>query len=165
VEEADALAPMEQWGLTTSCEKWPNLSAWIADTREVPRICVSGGTTHGARRLADWLRAEAKTDFSESVTRHAANLGVRPKRISVRDQSSRWGSCSATGTISFSWRLIFAPNFVLDYVAAHEVAHMREMNHGPRFWRLVRDTMPEMQKARAWLQQKGAELHRFGATI
>jgi predicted metal-dependent hydrolase len=165
VEEADALAPMDHWGQNAACEKWPNFSAMIADTREVPRICVSGGHLHGARRLSDWLRTEAKTDFTESVSRHAAHLGVRPKRITVRDQSSRWGSCSATGTLSFSWRLIFAPDFVLDYVAAHEVAHLREMNHGPRFWRLVRETMPDMQKARAWLKQRGAELHRFGAAL
>ncbi len=165
VEEADSLAPMDQWGTNGACEQWPSLNAWIGDTREVPRICVSGGQSHGGRRLADWLRTEAKGDFTEAANRHAANLGVRPKRIAVRDQSSRWGSCSATGTVSFSWRLIFAPGFVLDYVAAHEIAHLREMNHGPRFWRLVRETMPDMQKARTWLKQKGAELHRFGAPL
>lgn len=133
----------------------------VDDARDFPRICVSGGEAHGSRRLSDWLRAEAKADLSARVAHHAANLGVQPKRISIRDQSSRWGSCSTTGTISFSWRLIFAPSYVLDYVAAHEVAHLREMNHGPRFWRLVRDTVPDVQKARNWLRQKGAELHRF----
>ncbi len=93
----------------------------------------------------------------------AAKLDCQPKRLSVRDQSTRWGSCSTSGTLSFSWRLILAPPFVLDYVAAHEVAHLREMNHGPRFWRLVREAIPAMQKARAWLKTYGAELHRFGA--
>jgi predicted metal-dependent hydrolase len=165
VEEADALTPVDQWNPNTPCKIQQKSNDWnLIDTRALPRICVSGGDKHGPRRLADWLRAEAKADLTRRTNLHAANLGCEPKRISVRDQSTRWGSCSSTGTISYSWRLIFAPQHVLDYVAAHEVAHLREMNHGPRFWRLVRDTMPEMHKARAWLKLNGAELHRFGAS-
>jgi predicted metal-dependent hydrolase len=106
-----------------------------------------------------------RKDIAASVERHAKTLICNPKRIAIRDQATRWGSCSTSGTLSFSWRLIFAPPFVLDYVAAHEVAHMREMNHGPRFWRLLRDTVPGMQKARTWLKTNGAELHRFGSDI
>jgi len=132
----------------------------VADA-PLPGLRVSGEPAHAPRRLADWLKAEARADLSERVAHHADILGVAPKRISVRDQSTRWGSCSCSGSLSFSWRLIFAPGFVLDYVAAHEVAHLREMNHGPRFWRLVRDTMPEMNAARRWLREYGAELHRF----
>jgi predicted metal-dependent hydrolase len=172
LEETDNLAMAggfwdEHWNKTAPnsqhafCTKDKEKENEADDTRDFPRICVSGGESHGPRRLSDWLRTEAKADLSARVAHHAANLGVRPKRISIRDQSSRWGSCSTTGTISFSWRLIFAPSYVLDYVAAHEVAHLREMNHGPRFWRLVRDTMPDVQKARNWLKQKGTELHRF----
>jgi predicted metal-dependent hydrolase len=162
VEEADAVVPAEEWS-GADCNVKPAMNGNSAiDTRVLPRICVSGGEQHGPRRLADWLRTQAKTDLTQRAHYHAANLGCQPKRISVRDQSTRWGSCSTTGTISFSWRLIFAPNYVLDYVAAHEAAHLREMNHGPRFWRLVKNTMPDMQKARAWLKQNGAELHRFG---
>jgi predicted metal-dependent hydrolase len=93
---------------------------------------------------------------------HAERLGLRAKRIAVRDQSSRWGSCSTTGVLSFSWRLVLAPPLVLDYVAAHEVAHLAEMNHGPRFWALVRQTMPEMDEAKLWLLRFGADLHRYG---
>ncbi len=164
VEEADALTPVEQWNANTPCKIQQTQKDWTSNnTRALPRICVSGGDRHAARRLSDWLKAEAKADLARRTDFHAANLGCEPKRISVRDQSTRWGSCSTTGTISYSWRLIFAPQFVLDYVAAHEVAHLREMNHGPRFWRLVRDTMPDMHKARAWLKHNGAELHRFGA--
>lgn len=160
VEENDSRATVEPiWSSNVACEKLRMAN----DTRDLPRICVSGGERHGPRRLVDWLRSEAKEDLSRRVMHHAANLGCNPKRLAVRDQSTRWGSCSSTGTISFSWRLIFAPPFVLDYVAAHEVAHLREMNHGPRFWRLVRETMPQMQQARVWLKQNGAELHRFGA--
>jgi hypothetical protein len=132
----------------------------VADA-PLPRLRVSGEADHAPRRLADWLKGQARADLSERVAHHAGALDVSPKRISVRDQSTRWGSCSCSGSLSFSWRLIFAPGFVLDYVAAHEVAHLREMNHGPRFWRLVRDTMPEMNAARRWLREYGAELHRF----
>jgi predicted metal-dependent hydrolase len=151
---------------STPCNKYaPPFQTVSADTRELPRICVSGEERHGPRRLADWLRNEARQDLAKSVEFHGGSLGCQPKRISVRDQSSRWGSCSTSGTLCFSWRLIFAPAFVLDYVAAHEVAHLREMNHSQRFWRLVRQTMPDMQRARLWLKQNGAELHRFGAAL
>jgi predicted metal-dependent hydrolase len=129
----------------------------------LPRLYVSGGAVHASRRFTDWLKNEARHDLVNRVRVHAATLNCCPKRISIRDQATRWGSCSTTGTLSFSWRLIFAPPFVLDYVAAHEVAHLREMNHGPRFWRLVRDALPDMQKARSWLKLNGTELHRFGA--
>ncbi len=129
----------------------------------LPRLCVSGSPSHASRRFTDWLKGEARKDLAARVRVHAQTLNCAPKRISIRDQSTRWGSCSTTGTLSFSWRLIFAPPFVLDYVAAHEVAHLREMNHGPRFWRLVRDAIPDMQRARSWLKMHGAELHRFGA--
>jgi hypothetical protein len=125
------------------------------------RLCVAGGREHATRRLLDWLKVEARKDLFYRVHYHASKIGIYPKRISVRDQSTRWGSCSSTGNLSFSWRLIFAPSFVLDYVAAHEVAHLKEMNHGPKFWRLVRETMPEMHKARIWLKKHGSELHSF----
>jgi predicted metal-dependent hydrolase len=129
---------------------------------QLPLICISGNLDHAARRLSDWLRTEVRRDIAVSVAKHAKALDCTPKRIAVRDQATRWGSCSTSGTLSFSWRLIFAPPFVLDYVAAHEVAHMREMNHGPRFWRLVKEAAPATQKARIWLKTHGAELHRFG---
>jgi predicted metal-dependent hydrolase len=111
------------------------------------------------------LRAEVRKDISVCVENYAKSLECSFKRIAIRDQATRWGSCSTTGTLSFSWRLIFAPPFVLDYVAAHEVAHLREMNHGPRFWRLMRDAVPGMQRARVWLKTYGAELHRFGSDL
>jgi predicted metal-dependent hydrolase len=166
VDESDRQIPAAEWQSDTICreENTLQINGNTYDTRDLPRICVSGGQDHGPRRLMDWLRNQAKADLSERTFHHAANLGCSAKRVTVRDQSTRWGSCSTTGTISYSWRLIFAPSEVLDYVAAHEVAHLREMNHGPRFWRLVRETMPGMQHARAWLKQNGAELHRFGAT-
>src|SRR5207237_6878721 len=90
-------------------------------------------------------------------------LAVPIKRISVRDQSSRWGSCSNAGVLSFSWRLILAPPFVLDYLAAHEVAHLVELNHSRRFWRLVRCVYPDADRAKVWLDVHGTDLHRYGA--
>jgi hypothetical protein len=122
---------------------------------------ISGGAEHAPRRLRDWLVAEAKRDLATQVARHAASLELAPKRISIRDQASRWGSCSTTGALAFSWRLILAPPAILDYVAAHEVAHLAEMNHGPRFWRLVEKTMPRMDEARQWLRAYGMDLHRY----
>ncbi|MGQ0673980.1 MAG: M48 family metallopeptidase [Hyphomicrobium sp.] len=123
---------------------------------------VAGDREHAPRRLADWLIGEARRDLDAAVSRHARFLGFRPVRIAVKDQASRWGSCSTTGVLSFSWRLILAPSAVLDYVAAHEVAHLGEMNHGPRFWALVKRTYPQLDEARRWLHVHGMELHRYG---
>ena len=128
-----------------------------------PELRVSGHAEHAPRRLKDWLAKEAHKSLDERVRLHAKRLGVTPKRIAVRDQTSRWGSCSTTGVLSFSWRLIMAPPEILDYVAAHEVAHLREMNHGPRFWALVAKTMPDLDEAKRWLQIYGMDLHRYGA--
>lgn len=128
---------------------------------QMPQLHVSGQLEHAPRRLRDWLIAQVRSDLDERVTWHARNLGVRPRRLTVRDQSTRWGSCSSTGALSFSWRLILAPPFVLDYVAAHEVAHLEEMNHGPRFWELVELTMPRLESAKDWLRDEGMDLHRY----
>lgn len=133
-----------------------------SDAQSPARLIVRGHVEHAPRRLANWLGCEARRDLERQVAWHAARLGVAYGRISVRDQSSRWGSCSSNGNLSFSWRLILAPPLILDYVAAHEVAHLREMNHGPRFWALVNKTMPAMDEARRWLDVYGLELHRYG---
>ncbi len=130
----------------------------------VPRLLVSGRAEHAPRRLKDWLIEQARNDLDESVACHARTLGVKARSIRLRDQTSRWGSCTANGLLSFSWRLILAPAHVLDYVAAHEVAHLREMNHGPVFWKLVVRAMPRLEEAKRWLRNHGADLHRYGAT-
>lgn len=127
-----------------------------------PELLVNHHRGLGPRRLEAWLRAQARADLADSVVYHAGRLGVSARSITVRDQTSRWGSCSSTGALSFSWRLILAEPFVLDYVAAHEVAHLREMNHSPRFWALVAQTMPRYQDAKAWLRAHGTGLHRYG---
>jgi predicted metal-dependent hydrolase len=125
-------------------------------------LCVAGEAPHVDRRVADFLRREAKRDLEVASRRFAVALGVTIKRVAVRDQSSRWGSCSTTGVLSFSWRLILAPAFVLDYLAAHEVAHLVEMNHSPRFWRLVDRMSPQHERAKVWLDVHGVDLHRYG---
>jgi predicted metal-dependent hydrolase len=125
-------------------------------------IAVGGDLPHVGRRVQEFLEAEAKKDLAVAVKKYAAKLGVTPKRITVRDTVSRWGSCSAQGSLSFSWRLILAPPFVLDYLAAHEVAHLKEMNHSHRFWRLVHQLCPRTEEAERWLKRHGTELHRFG---
>ncbi|WP_029350638.1 SprT family zinc-dependent metalloprotease [Bosea sp. 117] len=126
-------------------------------------LCVAGGGEHVARRIGDFLRREARRDLLEASRRHAAALGVSIARVTLRDTASRWGSCAANGALSYSWRLILAPPFVLDYLAAHEVAHRREMNHGPRFWQTVDRLFPERERAERWLKVHGASLHRYGA--
>jgi len=126
------------------------------------RIVVPGAPEHQARRLIDWLKAEAKRDIDISVAEHAARLGVSISGISLRSQSTRWGSCSSRGQLNFNWRLILAPPFVLDYVAAHEVAHRVEMNHSPAFWATVKRTLPDMERGRAWLKAHGGALMAYG---
>lgn len=141
-------------------------TVWIepacADT-ETPRLCVAGRPEHMARRVRDYLRRAARADLLPAVAAHAARLGVKPGAIRLKDTRSRWGSCTVEGEISFSWRVILAPPHVLDYLAAHEVAHLREMNHSVRFWRLVRETCPRMDEGRRWLKLHGAALHAYGA--
>lgn len=127
------------------------------------RILVPGDPRHLGRRLKDWLKAQAKADLTEASARYAKSMAVDFRRISVRDQKSRWGSCSAAGDLSYNWRLILAPSHILDYVAAHEVAHRQHMNHGPKFWRLVLTHCPHASTAKHWFKSNGAELHRFTA--
>jgi predicted metal-dependent hydrolase len=135
-----------------------------ASSGAVPRLVVSGRLEHASRRLRDWLLEQARADLDACVARHSKTLGVKARSISLRDQTSRWGSCTAAGLLSFSWRLVMAPAHVLDYVAAHEVAHLLEMNHGPRFWKHVTRCMPRLEEAKRWLRSHGADLHRYGAS-
>ncbi len=136
---------------------------WTEGGEEGPMLCVSGEPAHIARRVGDFLRREARRDLEAAVARHALRLGVEPRRIALRDTSSRWGSCSTNGCLNFSWRLILAPPYVLDYLAAHEVSHILHMNHSPMFWKVTRSLFPDTERAEAWLKVHGAALHRYGA--
>jgi predicted metal-dependent hydrolase len=125
-------------------------------------IRVVGASPHVARRVRDHLIALARQELSRRARTLAARIDRRVTRITVRDTKSRWGSCSASGALASSWRLILAPEAVLDYVVAHEVAHLVEMNHGPRFWRLVDRLAPDSAGQRHWLSDNRARLLRYG---
>jgi predicted metal-dependent hydrolase len=137
-------------------------TVWVEAEASARLLCVAGEEPHLPRRIRDYLKREARRDLEVASRLAAQALGVEIRRVSVRDQSSRWGSCSSTGVLSYSWRLILAPPFVLEYLAAHEVAHLIEMNHSRRFWRLVERICPHMGRAKAWLDAHGADLHRYG---
>lgn len=129
---------------------------------EAGEILVSGDAAFLPRRVADFLRAEARRSISALVAAKAGAGQLRPRRVSVKDTRSRWGSCAASGNLAFSWRLVMAPRFVQDYVVAHEVAHLRHMNHGKHFWALVAELSPHTKAAVAWLRIHGARLQRVG---
>jgi predicted metal-dependent hydrolase len=137
-------------------------AVWIEGAGEERMLCVAGEEPHLARRVRDFLKREAKRDLEAASRLAAAKLGVAVRRVSIRDQSSRWGSCSTTGVLSYSWRLVLAPPFVLEYLAAHEVAHLVELNHSRRFWRLVERICPHVADAKTWLDVHGGNLHRYG---
>jgi predicted metal-dependent hydrolase len=138
-------------------------TAWIETAENGEHLlCVTGGAPHIDRRVGDFLRREAKRDLEVASRRYAGALGAGIRRVTVRDQASRWGSCSTTGVLSYSWRLILAPPFVLDYLAAHEVAHLVEMNHSARFWGVLARLYPEHERAKSWLDAHGSDLHRYG---
>ena len=126
-------------------------------------LYVSGHEEHVERRTRDFLRDLATGDIRSAVRKHSDKLNIKPPQTTIRDTVSRWGSCSSSGALNFSWRLIFAPAFVLDYLAAHEVSHILEMNHSKRFWAIVENLCPETAMAEKWLDIHGASLHRYGA--
>ena len=125
-------------------------------------IIVPGCLEAVPRRVDRWLRGEAKRVLTVRAHAKAARLGRPVGRISVRDTRTRWGSCSHTGNLSFCWRLIMTPPHVLDYVAAHEVAHLEVRNHGPEFWQTVAALSDDVDDARAWLLRHGPGLARYG---
>lgn len=139
-------------------------TVWIEEGEaDEPLLCVAGDDAHLARRTREWLKREARSDLKSRCAHYAGVMGLSYTRVDLRDQTTRWGSCSSSGVLSFSWRLVLAPPHVLDYVAAHEVAHLREMNHSPRFWKLVEDALPTMNRSRKWLKAHGTNLHIYGA--
>jgi predicted metal-dependent hydrolase len=124
----------------------------------MPTLVVHGDARHLPRRLADFLKREARKDIEILVARHTATVGRKAKSIRYKDTSSRWGSCSSDGALSFSWRIMMAPRPVIDYLVAHEVAHLREMNHGPKFWALCQELCPDTERCRDWLKRNGSAL-------
>lgn len=124
---------------------------------------VRGAEAHFARRLTDWLKARSREDLSAAADHYANLANLQRGKITIRDTRGQWGSCSARGGLSFSWRLVLAPPTVAAYVAAHEVAHLKQRNHSPDFWALVATLCPDYQIQRRWLNDHGSALHRYGA--
>lgn len=125
-------------------------------------LVVAGEAAHLPRRVTDFLKREARAAIKPLARQKADQLGLTMGRVVLRDQRSRWGSCTASGDLNFSWRLIYCPPEILDYVVAHEVAHLRHMDHSPAFWATVAEIAPHPKKSRAWLREHGARLHRIG---
>ena len=123
---------------------------------------VTGAPEFLSRRVRDFLRREALRRLSALVMAKAGLIAIVPKRVTVKDTTSRWGSCAPDKSLALSWRLLMAPAFVQDYVVAHEVAHLRHMNHGPKFWALVDELTPHTKTAIHWLRAEGARLLRIG---
>lgn len=138
-------------------------TVWVEEEDGDRLFCVAGEVRHLARRVSDGLKRMAREDLQEASLRHAATVGRKVTGVRVRDTRSQWGSCTRTGALSYSWRLILAPPFVLDYVAAHEVAHLVEHNHSDRFWRLTEELAPRTPEARRWLRAHGPALFSVGA--
>jgi predicted metal-dependent hydrolase len=145
----------------------PHRIVHVPGLRGVPHLGegvleVPGDAAHVSRRVADFLRAEAGRRIAKLAIEKAKLSGRRIARITIKDTRSRWGSCAPDGALAFSWRLVLAPPEVLDYVVAHEVAHLSHMNHGQHFWAECMALTPHTEAARAWLAAHGARLLRYG---
>jgi len=132
-----------------------------AARHEGDSLFLPGTPEQASVRAAAYLRALARDRLAEASDHFAGVLGRNVTRLTLRDTRSRWGSCSHQGALMYSWRLIMAPPSVLRYVAAHECAHMMEMNHAPAFWAVVTRLCPDWQTERAWLQSNGPRLHSY----
>lgn len=146
----------------------------LHEPRDQVRLSVIGDHTQGTitvqgqltlpavlSGLERWYRHEARRELTARVEMLAPQLGVRYSRLTIRDQSTRWASCSSTGTLSFSWRLLLAPAATVDYIVMHELAHLQEHNHSSRFWALVAEHCPNYQQHRQWLRTHQAALQQF----
>jgi len=125
-------------------------------------IVIAGREEHLRRRLTDWFKAQARSEVTTRAHDKARLIGKRVSKITIRDTRSRWGSCGSGGTLNFSWRLVMAPVHVLDYVVAHEVAHLEHRDHGAGFWALTDELTDRMGESREWLNAFGRDLHRYG---
>jgi hypothetical protein len=153
-------AELQVMGRSVTIRHEPGLGARVIE--ENGELRVGGEVALLRGRVLRWLKAEARRAILPLASERAAMIGKKHKRVTLRDSRSRWGSCSSDGSLSFCWRLVLAPANVLDYVVSHEVAHLVEMNHGPRFWQVVEQIAPHAEEARRWLAENGAALQRQG---
>jgi predicted metal-dependent hydrolase len=159
---------LQVFGEPVRLEAGTGRAKWLAARDGEPaRICAMGEGEGYARAVILMLRKRAMAVLSERTAVYAAMLGAPTPKVTIMDAKGRWGSCRAglrggAGSIRYSWRLALAPFEVADYVAAHECAHLLELNHGPRFWGHVRALVGDERVHRAWLRAQGARLHAFG---
>lgn len=132
-------------------------------TGATPALWVPGPALGVAKRVERFLKSEARATLTQASEKYATALGTKFTTLSIRDTKSRWGSCSSRGGLNYSWRLICAPPEVLDYVAAHECAHLLEMNHSAKFWAHVARICPDFAQHRDWLKEHGGALHQVGS--
>lgn len=125
------------------------------------QIAVPGAADQVGRKLKGYLKTLARERLTAASDRYARLLGLQYRRLTLRDARSRWGSCSSQGALMYSWRLVMAPSEILDYVAAHEVAHLAQMNHTPAFWAVLGDLYGDYAPIRRWLHKNGPALHNF----
>lgn len=130
----------------------------VGSDKNGPTLVIHGDRVHLPRRLTDYLKREAKREIEALVEKHTAKVGRKAKAVRFKDTSSRWGSCTSDGNLSFSWRIMMAPRPVINYLVAHEVAHLKEMNHGPKFWKLCEELCPDTERCKAWLKKNGSAL-------
>lgn len=182
IREAESFLLRHAKWLEKASERQPEFVVVGAGTRlpvhgRIVQICVEAGRRAPPRligdelilkgdraigpRIAAWLKQEARARLAERAHHHAEALGREITALSLRDTRSRWGSCSSTGALSFSWRLAMSPPAVQDYVAAHEAAHLVEMNHSDRFWAVVERRVPDWKTHRNWLRSEGRHLHAY----
>lgn len=148
-------------GEITTLRHRPEKRRGVWFTPETMDINISGDEEFLGRRLEDYFRREAKATLCERVASFTKTLELPLPKVTVRDTSSRWGSCSSTGTLSFSWRLIMAPPHILNYVAAHEVAHLLHHNHSKAFWKQVGALDPDHKACEAWMKHNATDLFRY----
>ena len=163
-------APASQLGLDRPGVVWIGGEAIPIERREGSkpvarldrgRVRVGGPDQEAAAAIDRWYRREARLHIGETVHAEALLLGVRPGKISIRDQRTRWGSCSPGGSLSFSWRLLLMPPDVLDYVVVHELCHLQVLDHSRRFWRLVENVRPDWRPQRDWLRVHAHEVGTY----
>jgi hypothetical protein len=132
------------------------------------RLRVRAPRTHAidiARAVQSWLRKQARADIAACVARRAREMRQRPGRLYIMDQRTKWANCSGRRNLSFNWRLVMAPPEVLDYIVVHELAHLIEPRHSPRFWLIVQSHCPEYETQRSWLRRHEAELKSWKVTL
>ena len=168
--EAERLAARPALGLDRAGVAWLHGEALPIELRggvrsaarlDRGRLAVSGPAAQVPAAIERWYRREARLRLTEVTRSEARRLELRPRRLSIRDPRTRWGSCSPDGALSFSWRLLLAPREILDYVVVHELCHLRELNHSPAFWRLLDAARPGWRAEAGWLRDHGWEIGAY----